>query len=135
MPVQTSGHFTYADWTERAVGPGADHPKLAHASVANSFTGGIEAARTTCEYTIGYGTAETGTFTGMELLAGSLDGRAGTFVVEERGSFGADGTVRCTFEVVPGTATGELTGLRGTGSFTAVRGESSIPYTFEYDLD
>ncbi|MFI9029442.1 DUF3224 domain-containing protein [Streptomyces sp. NPDC053560] len=135
MPVQTSGHFTYADWTERTVGPGEAHPKLAHASVVNSFTGGIEAAGTTCEYTIVYGTEKTGTFTGMELLTGSLDGRAGTFVVAESGFFGADGTVHCTFEVVPDTGTGELAGLRGAGTFTAVRGESAVPYTFDYELD
>ncbi|MEV0597741.1 DUF3224 domain-containing protein [Streptomyces sp. NPDC050315] len=135
MPAQTTGHFTYADWQERTVGPDEALPKLAHASVTNSFTGGIEAARTTCEYTIVYATEKTGTFTGMERLTGSLDGRAGTFVVEERGSFEPDGTVRCAFEVVPGTGTGELTGLRGTGTFTAVHGAPSVPYTFEYVLD
>ncbi|POX40630.1 DUF3224 domain-containing protein [Streptomyces sp. Ru73] len=135
MPVQTSGHFTYADWEERTVSPGEAHPKLAHASVTNSFSGGISAAGTTCEYTIVYGTEKTGTFTGMEVLTGSLDGREGTFVVEERGSFDADGTVHCTFEVVPGTATGELAGLRGTGGFTAVHGARSVPYTFAYVLD
>ncbi|MER7397230.1 DUF3224 domain-containing protein [Streptomyces sp. NPDC000151] len=135
MPAQTTGHFTFADWQERTVGPAEAHPKLAHASVTNTFTGGIEAARTTCEYTIVYATEKTGTFTGMEVLTGSLDGRAGTFVVEERGSFEPDGTVHCTFEVVPGTGTGELAGLRGTGSFTAVHGAPSVPYTFEYALD
>lgn len=70
----------------------------------------------------------------MEILSGSLDGREGTFVVEERGSFGTDGTVYCSFEVVPGSGTGELTGLRGTGSFTAEHGAPSVPYTFAYEL-
>ncbi|MFF7233616.1 DUF3224 domain-containing protein [Streptomyces sioyaensis] len=136
MPThtQTTGHFTFADWTEHPVGPGGAGPKLAHASVANTFSGGIEATGTTCEYTLVYVTEKTGTFTGMELLTGRLDGREGTFVVEERGSFEADGTVRCAFEVVPGTGTGELTGLRGTGSFTTTAGEPSVPYAFGYDL-
>ncbi|MFH8558369.1 DUF3224 domain-containing protein [Streptomyces celluloflavus] len=133
MPRQTSGHFTYANWEEREVGPSERYPRLGHASVTNTFTGGIEATDTTCEYTIAYGTETTGTFTGMEVLAGRLDGREGTFVVEERGSFDADGTV-CTFEVVSGTGTGELAGLRGTGSFTARHGEPSCAYTFAYDL-
>ncbi|MFI9235378.1 DUF3224 domain-containing protein [Streptomyces sp. NPDC053079] len=133
-PVQTTGHFTFANWEERSVSPGEASPRLAHASVTNAFSGGIEAADTTCEYTIVYVTEKTGTFTGMELLAGSLDGRKGTFVVEERGSFDDEGTVHCAFEVVPGSGTGELTGLRGTGSFTARHGEPSVPYTFGYDL-
>ncbi|WP_411136055.1 DUF3224 domain-containing protein [Streptomyces sp. C10] len=135
MPVQTTGHFAFANWKESAVGSSGAGPRLAHASVTNTFSGGIEAADTTCEYSIVYVTEKTGTFTGMEMLAGRLDGRAGGFVVEERGSFGADGSVRCTFEVVPGSGTGELTGLRGTGSFTTVPGASSFPYTFRYDLD
>ncbi len=135
MPTHITGHVAYANWEERTVGSDEASPKLAHASVVNTFTGGIEADRTTCEYTIVYVTEKTGTFTGMEVLAGRLDGREGGFVVEERGSFEADGTVHCTFEVVPGTGSGELTGLRGTGSFIYRPGESPFPYTFTYDLD
>ncbi|MGY4984626.1 DUF3224 domain-containing protein [Streptomyces nigrescens] len=135
MPVRTTGRFSYANWEERAVGSSEASPRLAHASVTNTFSGGIEAVDTTCEYSIVYITEKTGTFTGMERLAGRLDGREGGFVVEERGSFGADGSVRCTFEVVPGSGTGELTGLRGSGSFTTGPGASSFPYTFHYDLD
>ncbi|MBB5937103.1 DUF3224 domain-containing protein [Streptomyces zagrosensis] len=134
MPTHTTGHFTYANWEERAITAEEASPKLAHACVTNTFVGGIEAADTTCEYTIVYATDETGTYTGMEVLAGRLDGRKGTFVVEERGGFDAEGTVRCTFEVVPGTGTEELTGLRGTGSFTVKRGEPAIAYTFDYTL-
>ncbi|MEU8437507.1 DUF3224 domain-containing protein [Streptomyces sp. NPDC029216] len=135
MPAQrTTGLFTFADWEERTISPDGVVPKLAHASVVNSFSGGIEAADTTCEYTIAYVTAKTGTFAGMELLAGRLDGRAGTFAVEERGSFAEDGSVHCTFEVVPGSGTGELTGLRGTGGYVARHGEPSVTYTFDYDL-
>ncbi|MEU2511618.1 DUF3224 domain-containing protein [Streptomyces syringium] len=135
MPTQTTtGQFSFANWDERPVGPSGASPKLARASVTNTFAGGIEAADTTCEYTIVYLTEKTGTFTGMEILTGSLDGRHGIFVVEERGSFHADGTVHCTFEVVPESGTGELTGLRGTGRFTAEHGEPSVPYTFDYDL-
>ncbi|MFI0260842.1 DUF3224 domain-containing protein [Streptomyces sp. NPDC017056] len=133
--AQATGHFTYAGWEERAVGPDGTHPRLAHATVTNAFSGGIEAAHTTCEYTIVYVTEKTGTFTGMELLDGSLDGRQGAFVVEERGSFDDEGSVYCTFEVVPGSATGDLAGLRGTGAFTARHGEQSVAYTFDYDFE
>lgn len=135
MPACTTGHFTFANWQERTVSPDDASPKLAHASVTNAFSGGIEAAGTTCEYAIVYLTEKTGTFTGMQVLTGSLDGRKGTFAIEERGTFDADGTVRCTFEVVPGSGTGGLAPLNGTGSFTATHGEPSVPYTFHYNLD
>ncbi|MEX2980744.1 DUF3224 domain-containing protein [Streptomyces sp. C36] len=135
MPAQTTtGHFTFAAWEERTVGAGEASPRLAHASVVNTFSGGIEAADTTCEYSIVYVTEKTGTFTGMQVLTGRVDGRDGTFAVEERGSFDDDGAVRCAFEVVPGSGTGELTGLSGTGGYTARHGEPSVPYTFDYDL-
>ncbi|KAA6223686.1 DUF3224 domain-containing protein [Streptomyces albofaciens JCM 4342] len=134
--TRLTGHFTYADWQERALGnrPDGTCPRLAHAAVVNAFSGGIEAAGTTCEYTIVYVTGKTGTFTGMELLDGSVDGRRGTFVVEERGSFDERGSVRCAFEVVPGSGTGDLAGLRGTGAFTHEPGQTAVPYTFDYDF-
>ncbi|MFD7667822.1 DUF3224 domain-containing protein [Streptomyces sp. NPDC059788] len=132
--ARATGHFTFADWQERALGPQGTHPRLAHATVTNAFSGGVEAAHTTCEYTIVYVTEKTGTFAGMELLEGSVDGRRGTFAVEERGSFDDVGSVRGTFEVVPGSATGDLAGLRGTGEFVAAHGAPSVPYTFDYDF-
>lgn len=134
MSTQVTGHITYQGWKEEEVGPTGTFPRLARASVTNSFTGGIEAAATSCEYTVVYVDDANGTFSGMELLSGRLDGREGTFVVEEHGSFGADGTVHCTFEVVAGTGTGELAGLSGTGSFVYRNGQTAFPCTLDYDL-
>ncbi|MFJ4243377.1 DUF3224 domain-containing protein [Streptomyces iakyrus] len=132
--ITTTGHFTFADWQERVIAPGEDAtPRLAHASVRNTFTGGIEAAGTSCEYSIVYVTAKTGSFSGMELLTGRVEGREGSFAVEERGFFGEDGTVHCTFEVVPGSGSGELTGLTGKGDFTARHGETAVAYRFAYE--
>ncbi|MFJ3878104.1 DUF3224 domain-containing protein [Streptomyces sp. NPDC090077] len=135
-PTRTAtGHFSFADWEERPAGTASAAPRLAQATVSNTFSGGIEAAGTVCAYTIAYLTETTGSYSGTELLAGTLDGRAGGFALAERGTFHEDGTTRCSFEVVPGSGTGELTGLRGTGSFLARHGEPSVPYTFEYVLD
>ncbi|MEU2979587.1 DUF3224 domain-containing protein [Streptomyces hirsutus] len=136
MPTtRTNGHFTFADWKEVPVGPEDTHPRLAHATVTNSFAGGIEAESTTCDYAISYLTGTTGSFAGMELVRGRVDGREGTFVVEEHGRFAPDGTVHCSFEVVEGSGTGELAGLRGTGEFTYRHGETKVPYTFAYGLE
>ncbi|MCZ9336258.1 DUF3224 domain-containing protein, partial [Streptomyces sp. TRM76130] len=33
-----------------------------------------------------------------------------------------------------GSGTGELTGLRGTGEFTARHGEAAVAYAFTYEL-
>ncbi|MEZ3182211.1 DUF3224 domain-containing protein [Streptomyces pimonensis] len=136
MPtVRTTGHFTSADWKEGAVAGEDGLPRLANATVTNAFSGGIEAEATTCDYAITYLTGGTGAFAGMELVLGRVDGRAGAFVLEERGRFEDDGTVHCTFEVVEGSGTEELTGLRGTGGFTYRQGETKVAYTFEYGLE
>ncbi|UNO39220.1 DUF3224 domain-containing protein [Streptomyces sp. MST-110588] len=133
--TRATGTFTFENWEEHEVRgqAGAGGPRLARATVTNAFTGSMEAAGTACAYTIAYLTATTGTFVGHEMLTGSLDGRKGSFVLEERGTFGENGTV-CTFEVVPGSGTGELAGLTGTGGFTHEHGMTSVPYTFEYRL-
>ncbi|MGK5498775.1 DUF3224 domain-containing protein [Streptomyces sp. URMC 125] len=136
MPTHTTGSFAFADWQEKVVAESADGPKLAAAVVTNHFTGGIEATGTSCAYTIVYAAGRPGPaggFTGHELVTGTVGGRRGSFVLAEHGTFDEDGTVRCTFEVVPGSATGELAGLRGTGGFTAVHGEPSVPYAFDYE--
>ncbi|MCH0540087.1 DUF3224 domain-containing protein [Streptomyces sp. MUM 203J] len=133
MPVEISGHIAYVNWEEKALGSTETYPRIAAATTVNTFSGGIEAAETACALTITYVAEKTGTFTGMEVLTGSLDGREGTFVVEQRGTFDADGSVHGTFEVVPGSATGALAGLLGTGSFT-YRGESPYPYRLGYEL-
>ncbi|MFF3863409.1 DUF3224 domain-containing protein [Streptomyces sp. NPDC002209] len=129
--ARTTGRFTFADWQEQPVGPADSTPRLARSTVVNSFTGGIEAGATHAGYTFTYTGADCGSYTGMELLSGTVDGRRGTFVMEQRGTFDASGT-RCTFEVVPGSATGELAGLAGSGSFTYRHGDTSVPYEFTY---
>jgi len=137
MTTHTTGSFTYADWKENVLSQAGDGPKLATATVTNHFTGGIEATGTSCAYTIVYATGapdSAGSFTGHQLVTGTVDGRRGSLVLAERGTFDADGTTHCVFEVVPGSATGELTGLKGTGGFTAVHGEPSVAYAFDYEL-
>ncbi|MGW1765959.1 DUF3224 domain-containing protein [Streptomyces sp. NPDC002073] len=131
--VQTTGRFRFADWTEGPVGPADALPRLAEASVRNTFTGGIEAVGTHCRYTLTYLGETSGAFAGLELLAGTLDGRKGAFVLSEHGTFDAQGT-HCTIEVVPGSGTGELTGLRGTGHFFSPHSPESVAYTFEYEF-
>lgn len=131
-PTPIANAFTFKDWEEHPVaGPEGAFPRLARATVTNAFTGALTAPATTCAYTLAYTGESTGTFTGMELVTGTVDGRAGAFVLEERGTFDATGT-RCRFTVVPGSGTGALTGLGGSGSFSHRYGDTSVEYAFDY---
>ncbi|MEU3022283.1 DUF3224 domain-containing protein [Nocardiopsis alba] len=131
--IRIEGAFTFSDWKEEQLteGPG---PTLARAHVTNHFSGGIEASDGSCAYTFVYLEDGTGSFAGLQLLNGTLDGHEGSFTIEERGTFTGQGNVRCSFEVVSGSGTGALEGLSGRGSYVAVHGKPSVPYTFEYTL-
>ncbi|MEU5106921.1 DUF3224 domain-containing protein [Streptomyces sp. NPDC021354] len=134
MTTHATGTFAFANWDENTVGEAGDGTKLARATVTNSYSGTLEAERTTCEYAITYFTDKTGVCTGYELVTGTLDGRTGSFVLVQHGTFGEDGKIHCSLEVVPGSGTGELAGLTGKGGFVAMTGQSTTPYSFEYDL-
>jgi hypothetical protein len=130
----TTGTFTVVSWDEKEVTDAARSPRLARAVVVNTFTGGIEARDTACEYALVYAGETRGVFSGMEVLTGSVDGREGSFALRHSGSFDDSGAIRCSFEVVPGSATGDLAGLAGTGSYETRPGDSSVPLTFTYEL-
>ena len=69
----------------------------------------------------------------MQRFRGRLDGREGTFVL--KGSeMVEDGKIKATWFVVPGSGTGDLSGLRGEGGFEGDFGkgsEGTLDYWFE----
>lgn len=69
----------------------------------------------------------------VQRFHGKLDGRAGTFVLQGREDM-ANGRIKGTWFVVPGSGTGELSGLRGEGGFEGRFGKGSdatLDYWFE----
>jgi hypothetical protein len=72
-------------------------------------------------------------FVGVERVSGSVGGRSGTFVLQDQGTLKGS-VVSGTWFVVPGSGTGELSGLRGEGGFTAELGQGAditLDYWFE----
>ncbi len=67
-------------------------------------------------------------YVGIERVTGTLEGRSGSFVLQHSGLMDR-GAVTHSVAVVPDSATGELTGLRGTMSIDIVDGEHR--YRFE----
>ncbi len=73
-------------------------------------------------------------FVGLEKVSATLAGRSGAFVFQDAGTLDATGRVEGAWFVVPGSGSGELTGLRGEGGFTAAVGEHAaihLDYWFE----
>jgi hypothetical protein len=76
------------------------------------------------------GTAE---YTGLQYVSAQIAGRSGTCVMVADGAF-TDGAASGTWRVIPGSGTGDLAGLRGSGTSVAT---STPPgtFTFDYELD
>lgn len=72
-------------------------------------------------------------FVGLERVSGTLADRPGTFLLQDQGTVAGE-IVSGEWFVVPGSGTGELAGLRGTGGFKANLGEGAnvwLDYWFE----
>ncbi len=69
----------------------------------------------------------------VQRFRGNLGGRQGTFVLQGS-EIVENGKIKATWLVVPGSGTGELTGLRGEGGFEGQFGkgsEGTLDYWFE----
>ncbi|GAA2755986.1 DUF3224 domain-containing protein [Actinopolymorpha rutila] len=135
--TEPDGTFAYTAWEETQPEPGEELPRVAHAYTTNTFTGVIDGtgrAHHVMFYGPGEGQWGAGRYHGYEKVTGTVGGRTGSFVLAHDGGF-ADTTVRADWTVVPGSATGELTGLRGRGSFVAQQGVGAVEYTFDHAFD
>jgi hypothetical protein len=110
----------------------ADGPKLSELHVTETFTGDVQgegrARMLQAQHKDG-----SASFCAVERVVGTLDGKTGTFLLQDEG--GLKGTkVKGRWFVIPGSGTGALAGLRGDGSFEAELGQHAsyvIDYWFE----
>ncbi|NYI06817.1 DUF3224 domain-containing protein [Allostreptomyces psammosilenae] len=125
----THGSFTFADWDEQPVTEVEGGPKVARATVTNTYTGRIEGVGKAI-YVMVYVTEGVGRYTGWEQITGTLDGRSGSFVLRQEGEFEGE-TVNCRWSIVPGSGTGELAEAEAEGGFVSTGGAPATPYTIE----
>jgi hypothetical protein len=131
--ISATGTFRAKSWDE---GPWAEDqrgPKLTHAKVTYDYSGDIE-GECASQSLMCYPEESRATFAGFDRVVGRLAGRSGAFVLEATGSF-ENGAATTTWTVVPGSGTGELTGLRGTGGYVAGSGESDVQYRLDYSFE
>jgi hypothetical protein len=110
----------------------AQGPALTRILVEESFSGDI-AGDGAVEFLQAARADGSASFVGIERVSGGVDGREGTFLLQDTGT--VDGNiVSGTWFVIPGSGTGQLSGLRGEGGFRANLGESAqvhLDYWFE----
>ena len=127
----TNATFKILSWDEESFDEPEDGPKLTRAHVRKSFHGDLSGTGNLM-YVMTYLNSEEATFTGFEKVVGSLGGRTGSFVLRHTGSYDGE-KATSEYEVVPGSGTGELAGLSGTGGFSAGHAEEH-DMTFEYEV-
>jgi len=131
MKTTANARFAITSWDEKPYSEGQDLPRLTRASVTKSFTGDIE-GEGHVEYLMMYRNDGSAAFVGLERVIGQINGKAGTFVLQRTGVF-EGGQAKEDYSVIPGSATGELRGLRGEGS-SAVGHGTEHPFTLNYEL-
>jgi hypothetical protein len=126
------GKFEVTSWSEEQAEGLDGTAKVTKATFGQRFSGGIE-ADTIADTVMTYREDGTADYVGFQRVQGSLGGRTGSFVLQAIGRF--DGQVaRADVTVVPGSGTGELARLRGTGTAEVPMGTSGT-YALDYELD
>lgn len=107
-------------------------PALSRIHVEETFSGDIS-GEGVVEFLQAAHPEGSASFVGIERVAGAIGGREGTFLFQDTGTV-AGNIVSGEWFVVPGSGTGGLTGLRGSGGFRADLGEGAqahLDYWFE----
>jgi Protein of unknown function (DUF3224) len=110
----------------------AEGPALTKIHVEESFSGDISGDGVV-EFLQAGRADGTASFVGIERVTGAVAGREGTFLLQDAGTV-QDNIVTGDWFVIPGSGTGKLAGLRGTGGFRANLGEGAqvhLDYWFE----
>lgn len=133
--MTTTGHAKFAvkSWDEKPYLELDNKAKMTKATVMYTYTGDIQ-GESHLEYLMVYNEGgEVGRAVGMERIVGSIGGKSGSFVIQHDGDFDKL-AVRETWTVVPGSATGELKGLRGQGTLSLSGHMDGYPTDFTYEF-
>lgn len=103
---------------------------LSRYGLSKTFVGGIEGVAVGQMLAGGPpGDQTTGVYVALERVVGTLDGRQGAFLLAHRGDINPEGYT-LSIMVVPGSGTGELTGLAGDFALTITDGVHHYDLTY-----
>ena len=108
------------------------NPALLEVRLTETFTGDIEGESPVRALQV-LRDDKSASLVSMQRFRGKLGGRQGTFVLQGSEII-ENGKIKATWFVVPGSGTGELSGLRGEGGFEGNFGKGSdgtLDYWFE----
>ncbi|HTR98208.1 MAG TPA: DUF3224 domain-containing protein [Bacteroidota bacterium] len=129
-----SATFMPKKWDEKTYAQLSPHTKLTRTQAEFGYSGGLQ-GNGAVEYLMFYSSYDekdphkaTAEYAGLIRFEGSVEGKSGSCVIEERGAF-ADAAAKSTLRILPGSGTGELAGIAGGGTSLAT------PKSCRVDLD
>ena len=115
MPTELTAPFTIDRWDAHPDGGTPEGgPETAYVELAKTYAGGDVDGTATGHALTAQGPGGA-SYVAQERIVGTVLGRAGSLVVEHGASAPADGTPVQFATVVPGSGTGALAGIGGTG--------------------
>ena len=132
MKTRAHAVITVRKYEPAAYDEPAEGPALTRIHVEESFSGDISGDGLV-EFLQAAHADGSASFAGIERVTGAVAGREGTFLLRDAGTV-QDNIVSGEWFVIPGSGTGKLAGLRGTGGFRANLGEGAqvhLDYWFE----
>ena len=125
------GEFTVKLQPIDSYAAGVDGIKLGRMSIDKTFLGALEASSKGEMLSALTGVKGSAGYIALEQVVGSLSNKKGSFVLQHFGTMNR-GRDFLILEVVPDSATGELSGLSGKMSIKIENGKHF--YEFEYEL-
>jgi Protein of unknown function (DUF3224) len=135
--MKVNGTYKVKKWEENQYEQISAEMKITKASVEYLINGEIE-GNAFLEYLMFYKYFDSNdqhkssaVYIGLMKFEGKLQGKQGSFIVEDRGAF-EDGIASSILEIISGSGLGELKGIEGKGQYCASKDGANIE--FEYIL-
>jgi hypothetical protein len=106
--------------------------RLTHASGSQIFNGDIS-GQGAVHWLMLYRADKTAHLVGLQRITATIGGRTGSFVASAEGDHDGTGSA-ITFSIIPGSGTGQLKGIAGSGSLIAKGGPEGT-YELDYALE
>lgn len=131
MSTHAEASFTIDGWEEEDVFE-ADGVRIYRVKVSKTLVGGLDGTAQGW-MTMAMAPGDSAAYVGFDRLEVTVDGRRGAFVIRHDASMHAGGG-DATWDIVPGSGTGELASIRGTSRVDR-HDDGSHTYAIDYDLD
>ena len=135
--MKAKGIFAVKSWEEKAYEQISSEMKMSKASVEYAVIGEIN-GKALVEYLMFYKYVDatdqhksSAMYIGLMRFVGSVQGKEGSFVIEDHGTF-ENGVASSTLHVVEGSGMEALKGMEGTGRYGA--NQTEIQIELEYNL-